>query len=81
MTDEREASAYVSEVDYPAGFYANQAPVHMAYVAAPNGIRGPDPDGPYRYCELGAGAGKTLAVLAAVIGVAFVRCGWPGDSS
>ncbi len=23
----------------------------------------------------------TLAVLAAVIGVAFVRCGWPGDDS
>lgn len=23
----------------------------------------------------------TLSVLAAVIGVAFVRCGWPGDPS
>ncbi len=65
MTDEREASAYVSEVDYPAGFYANQAPVHLSYVSALNGVRGPDPDSAYRYCELGAGAGKTLAVLAA----------------
>ncbi len=65
MTDERPASAYVSEVDYPAGFYANQAPVHLSYVAALNGVRGPDPDGSYRYCELGSGAGKTLAVLAA----------------
>ncbi len=65
MTGERQTSAYVSEVDYPAGFYANQAPVHLSYVAALNGIRGPDPDRPYRYCELGSGAGKTLAVLAA----------------
>ena len=69
MTDEpptsAPSSAYVSEVDYPAGFYANQAPVHLSYVSALNGIRGPDPAGPYRYCELGAGAGKTLVVLAA----------------
>ncbi len=65
MSDERESSAYVSEVDYPAGFFPNQGPVHLTYVAALNGVRGPDPDGPYRYCELGSGAGKTLAILAA----------------
>ena len=65
MTQTKPASAYVSEVDYPAGFYANQAPVHLSYVCALNGVRGPDPARPYRYCELGAGAGKTLAVLAA----------------
>ncbi len=65
MTAAKEPSAYVSEVDYPAGFYANQAPVHLSYVCALNGIKGPNPAGPYRYCELGAGAGKTLAVLAA----------------
>ena len=65
MTDKQSGSEYVSEVDYPAGFYANQAPVHLSYVSALNGVRGPDPSADYRYCELGAGAGKTLAVLAA----------------
>lgn len=65
MTERNPSSAYVSEVDYPAGYYANQAPVQLAYVCALNGIRAPDPAGPYRYCELGAGVGKTLAVLAA----------------
>ena len=29
--------------------------------------------------EIPADVAMTLAVLAAVIGVAFVRCGWPGD--
>lgn len=65
LTAPLKASAYVSEVDYPAGFYANQAPVHLAYVCALNGVQAPDPGGRYRYCELGAGAGKTLAILAA----------------
>ena len=59
------SSSYVTEVDYPAGFSPNQAPVHLGYVCALNGVKGPDPAGAYRYCEIGCGTGKTVNVLAA----------------
>ena len=52
-------------IDYPAGFYREQGPVHLDYVCAVNGADGPGlPDG-FTYCELGCGAGLTTTILAA----------------
>jgi len=62
------SASYVKEVDYPASFALNQAPVHLNYVAALNGVMGPRLDQGFRYCELGCGAGKTVNVLAAAYG-------------
>lgn len=58
------APSYVTEVDYPACFALNQAPVHLNYICALNGVAGVGLDRGFRYCELGCGAGKTVNVLA-----------------
>ena len=61
MTRRPQTSAYVSEVDYPTGFYANQAPAHLAFVCALNGVAAPDPGGRYREGS-GRKPGATLTV-------------------
>ena len=64
-------------LDYPSGFYHEQAPVHMNYIAAIRGWPTPDLSGPFRYCELGCGTGLTTSILAAsnpsgaFVGIAF----------
>jgi SAM-dependent methyltransferase len=52
-------------VEYPAGFYHEQAPVHLGYVCALNGIRGPSVADGFTYCELACGAGETTCILVA----------------
>ncbi len=55
----------LESIDYPAGFYPDQAPVHLNYVCALNGVHAPRTDGSFTYCELGCGAGETTNILAA----------------
>ncbi len=68
MTDSDEAHSAdfsLGSIDYPAGFYHQLAPVHLNYICALNGVRGPNLSAPFNYCELGCGAGETTNVLAA----------------
>jgi len=55
----------LDSLDYPSGFYHEQAPVHMNYIAAIHGWPKPDLSSPFRYCELGCGTGLTTSILAA----------------
>ena len=57
---------YVTDIEYADGFYAAQAPAHLALAATVNGIESPDLDGAYACCELGCGRGQTSLVLAAL---------------
>lgn len=55
----------LNKIDYPTGFYPDQAPVHLKYVCALQGKATPDITKAFNYCELGCGPGETTAVLAA----------------
>lgn len=55
----------LGSVDYPTGFYVEQTPVHLRYVAALHGAPMPPIDGRFDYCELGCGPGETVTMLAA----------------
>ena len=59
-----DRSAYTTDIVYPSAFGAFQAPVHVAYAGALGGRRPPSLERPFRYCDLGSGAGLTLCVLA-----------------
>lgn len=52
-------------MDYPGGFYREQAPVYLNYICALNDVQGPNLSGPFTYCEIGCGTGETTASLAA----------------
>ncbi|MHC4273508.1 MAG: methyltransferase domain-containing protein [Planctomycetota bacterium] len=56
---------YITDIEFPSRYTANQAPAMLSYVAAIGGYRPPPPAGAYTYCELGCGAGVTLNTLAA----------------
>lgn len=56
---------YVVDVPYPLHFHKEMQPVWMAYVATSLACSAPDITIPYRYCELGCGAGINLLVAAA----------------
>lgn len=58
-------AGYVTDVEYLPGFYREQAPAHMALACLLGGVAPPDLDGAFSYCDLGCGAGRTTAVLAA----------------
>jgi hypothetical protein len=56
---------YIIDVPYPLYFYKEMQPCWLAYVATSVACRAPDIRVPYRYCELGCGAGINLLVAAA----------------
>lgn len=56
---------YVIDVPYPLHFHKEMQPVWMNYIATSLGCAAPDIRRPYRYCELGCGAGINLLVAAA----------------
>lgn len=56
---------YVIDVPYPLHFHKEMQPVWMSYIATSLACRAPDISRPYRYCELGCGAGINLLVAAA----------------
>lgn len=58
-------SGYVSDVEYTAGFYAEQSPVLLNFVAALNGYEPLPLDRAFNYFELGFGRGVTVNLLAA----------------
>ena len=62
---ETHASLSLRDVDYPGGFYREQAPIHLKYICALNGLSSPALDRPFAYCEIGCGPGDTTLLLAA----------------
>nr|WP_315214024.1 class I SAM-dependent methyltransferase [uncultured Duganella sp.] len=58
-------AGYASDVEYTAGFYAEQGPGYLNLVCALNGCEPPSLDAPFTYFELGFGRGLTANVLAA----------------
>lgn len=58
-------SGYTSDVEYTAGFYAEQSPVLLNFVAVLNGVEPLPLDRPFSYFELGFGRGVTVNMLAA----------------
>lgn len=59
-------SPYVTDRVYPSYFYPHTQPLWLSTVARLRGLRGPDLDLPYRYCELGCGTGFNVIVAAAL---------------
>lgn len=58
-------SGYVSDIEYTAGFYPEQSPALLNFVALLNGFEPVPLDKPYTYFELGFGRGETVNLLAA----------------
>jgi SAM-dependent methyltransferase len=56
---------YVSDLDYPPGFYQEQGPEFLNIACVLNDIEPVRTDRPYTYLELGFGLGNTLAIHAA----------------
>jgi len=75
----KKQNGYVMDSIYPSYFYKDTQPLWLSTVARLRGVRGPDLDRPYRYCELGCGAGFNAILVAAlnpgaqVVGVDFNR--------
>ena len=62
-----DIDGYVADADaaYPMHFHREQMPAWLHATATALGFRAPDPARPYRWCELGSGAGLTALVAAA----------------
>lgn len=58
-------AGYASDVEYTAGFYQEQSPVHLNFACVLNGIEPIDLSRPFTYFELGFGRGVTANLLAA----------------
>ena len=56
---------YASDIEYTAGFYAEQSPSMLNFVCALNGYEPVALEDGFDYCELGFGRGLTANVLAA----------------
>lgn len=59
-------AAYVTDRVYPSYFYPESQPLALSTVARLRGIRGPDLERAYRYCELGCGTGFNVILAAAL---------------
>src|SRR5262245_43656508 len=58
-------SGYVGDVAYTLGFYRELSPTYLSLTCVMNGVDGPSPTKPLRYCELGCGRGYGTVLLAA----------------
>ncbi|WP_342119474.1 class I SAM-dependent methyltransferase [Pseudoduganella sp. OTU4001] len=56
---------YTSDIEYTAGYYPEQNPVLLNFVATVNGYEPHPLDKPFTYFELGFGRGETVNLLAA----------------
>lgn len=65
MSQHETGAGSVLDLDYVGGFYAELAPVRLNFIAALNGVQGPDLNSAFNYCELGCGLGETTTLLAA----------------
>lgn len=57
-------AGYTTDVPFPATFAPQQAPIHVAAIAALSGVDGAFDDS-FAYCDFGCGEGLTVALLAA----------------
>jgi SAM-dependent methyltransferase len=62
FADFRKALGHLA---YPTYFHHVQAPAHLNYICALNGLSGPNLNNAFTYCEIGCGTGLTTYVLAA----------------
>ncbi|GGY35567.1 class I SAM-dependent methyltransferase [Pseudoduganella albidiflava] len=73
----QKKNGYVVDSVYPSYFYPDTQPLWLSTIARLRGIRGPDLERPWRYCELGCGTGFNAIVAAAlnphaeVVGIDF----------
>jgi SAM-dependent methyltransferase len=58
------SGGYVSDIDYLPGFFAFQAPAHLALCLTVAGFEATLPED-YAFCELGCGLGMTAGTIAA----------------
>ncbi|SFV13865.1 class I SAM-dependent methyltransferase [Pseudoduganella namucuonensis] len=58
-------NGYVSDIEYPAGFFPEQGPAWLNFTCLLNGYQPAETGEPFTYCELGCGTGMTANVLAA----------------
>ncbi len=56
---------YVTDVAYTRGVYLEAAPANLSVCALMGGTAAPDPRRPFRYLELGCGAGVGICLFAA----------------
>lgn len=59
------SDGYVTDINYTPGFYREQLPGHLEYVALMQGQRPPNLTGGFTWCELGCGLGVTAVIAAA----------------
>src|SRR5699024_5749687 len=65
---ENWTEGYVADIEYSAGFYAEQMPAHLDAACLVRGVEPPvRPGQPFRYCDLGCGVGQTAATVAATM--------------
>ncbi|MCD9098516.1 class I SAM-dependent methyltransferase [Luteimonas fraxinea] len=60
-----DIDGYAADAAYPMHFHREQMPAWLHATATALGFRAPDLARPYRWCELGSGAGLTALVAAA----------------
>lgn len=60
-----DIDGYIGDVAYPFRFQREQMPTWLHATATALGFRAPELSRPYRWCELGCGAGLTALVAAA----------------
>ncbi|MEF3080850.1 class I SAM-dependent methyltransferase [Luteimonas sp. SMYT11W] len=60
-----DIDGYMADTAYPMHFHREQMPAWLHATATALGVRAPDLARPYRWCELGSGAGLTALVAAA----------------
>ena len=58
-------NGYVSDIEYPAGFFHAQSPMQLNFACLMHGYEPVAPERAFTYCELGCGQGFTANVLAA----------------
>lgn len=58
-------SGYISDIEYTAGYYQEQNPLLLSFVAMVNGYEPPPLNKKFTYFELGFGRGETVNLLAA----------------
>lgn len=56
---------YLTDLEYTAGFYAQQAPSMLRLACLLNGVETLPEGGSFTYCDLGCGEGLTALILAA----------------
>lgn len=62
----KKQQGYVVDLPYSFSFYKEMQPLWLSSVLQFAGLQAPEPDQPFRYCELGCGLAVNLLVAAAL---------------